>query len=144
MTLKKLKKRNPNITEFNVSVNEEDVKIANERIKQYHRNKGEIAAGDIVQFTTPYGEKRERAFIEDCRDEGHISVCESGSKWCTSNKKYLSVSGGSFFTLKKDNLEYVGRTKVNLTTWGHFGACANGSISFPVTVNIWKEKINKN
>ena len=33
MTLKKLKKRNPNITEFNVSVNEEDVKIANERIK---------------------------------------------------------------------------------------------------------------
>lgn len=137
MTLAKLQKINPFITEFQSEVNEEDLQIANECIKFYARKPKQLMAGDIVRFASPYG-RRSNALIEDCTDTSDISICENGSRWCTKNKKHLSVSGGSFFSIDKKDLVYVGRGKTLFCDWGRFGGCANGAIYFPITVNVWE------
>ena len=139
MTLKKLQKLNPFITDYGLEVNEKDVEIANCAIRKMYRKPMQLTAGDVVQFTNEYGEFSPRAIIERV-DGDEIHICQSGSAWCTDSKKYISVSGGSFFTISKSELVYLGRTKRNFSEWGRLGACASGAISIPVTVNLWRNK----
>jgi hypothetical protein len=140
MTLEKLKKIHPYITDYQIEVSQKDVDIVNNAIKLMRRKPKQLAAGDIVQFADSM-RIYNRAIIEDCRDKHSISICENGSVWVSHyGKKYLSVSGGSFHTVDFNDLEYVGRSKRTFSEWGSWGACARGSISVPVTVNIWKHK----
>lgn len=139
MTLNKLKKLNRYVGEFYGVPNETDVQIANDCIKRYARRKRQLAAGDLIEFTNPYGDFSPRALVEKV-DGDDVHVCEHGSGWCCSSKYYLSVSGGAFYTITRNQLEYVGRTKVYLKEWGHCGACRDGAIYFPVTVNLWRNK----
>lgn len=140
MTLEKLKKIHPYITEFHIDVTQKDVEIVNKAIKMMSRKPRQLAAGDFVQFSN--GVKiSNHAIIEDCRDKHSISICQAGSAWVSHyGKKYLSVSGGPFYDIDIDELEYVGRAKNFFSEWGSCGACASGAISVPVTVNVWKHK----
>ena len=54
----------------------------------------------------------------------------------------LSVSGGPFFGINSEDLEYVGPHTRWFCDWGHDGRCAHGSVEFPVTVNRWRIKPN--
>jgi hypothetical protein len=140
MTLEKLKKTQPFITEYHVEVTQKDVEIVNKAIKMMSRKPRQLAAGDIVQFADSM-RIYNHAIIEDCRDKHSISICENGSAWVSHyGKKHLSISGGSFHDIDFDELEYIGRSKRTFSEWGSFGACASGSISVPVTVNVWKHK----
>lgn len=139
MTLQKLSKINPCFTEYSVEVSSKDVEIANNAIKKMYRRPKQMAAGDIVEFTTSCGQFSKRAIIERI-DGDDITVCQSGSAWCSSSKKYLSVSGGSFYHVPKSDLVYLGRSVRYFSEWGRFGACANGAIRVPVTVNVWRNK----
>lgn len=49
-----------------------------------------------------------------------------------------SVSGGSFHEVDPSKLEYIGKTKRIIWTWGHAWACANGGLYIEVTVNNYK------
>ena len=140
MTLEKLKKIQPFITEYQVEVTQKDVEIVNKAIKMMSRKPRQLAAGDIVQFADSM-RIYNHAIIEDCRDKHSISICENGSAWVSHyGKKHLSISGGSFHDIDFDELEYIGRSKRTFSEWGSFGACASGAISVPVTVNVWKHK----
>lgn len=140
MTLEKLKKIQPYITEYHIDVTQKDVDIVNKAIKMMSRKPRQLAAGDIVQFSN--GVKiSHHAIIEDCRHKHNISICQSGSAWVSHyGKKYLSVSGGAFYDIDIDDLEYVGRERNFFSEWGSCGACASGAISVPVMVNVWKHK----
>lgn len=139
MTLEKLRKRQPYITDFHLDVTQEDVDIINKAIKKMYRKPMQLAAGDIVEFTTPYGDFSKRAIVERI-DGDDVHICEHGSAWCSDDKNYLSISGGSFYTVPKSDLMFLGRDKRNFSEWGHWGACARGAVSVPVTVNVWRNK----
>ena len=140
MTLEKLKKIKPYITEYHCKVTQDDVDIYNKAVKMMYRKPRQLAAGDIVQFADSM-RVYNHAIIEDCRDKHSISICENGSAWVSHyGKKRLSISGGSFHDIDINDLEYVGRSKRAFSEWGHFGACANGAISVSVPVNVWKHK----
>ena len=140
MTLQKLQKIHPYITDIRLKVNQEDVEIYNKAARMMYRRPKQLAAGDVVQFADSM-RIYNRAIIEDCRDKSCISICENGSAWVSHyGKKRLSVSGGSFHNIDFNDLEYVGRSKRNFSEWGHFGACANGAFSVSVPVNVWKHK----
>lgn len=139
MTLKKLQKINPSITDYNEPVNERDVEIANNAVRKMYRKPMQVAAGDVVEFTSSYGEFSPRAIIERVDGEA-VSICQNGSAWCSNSKKYVSVSGGSFYEIPMTDLVYIGRTKRNFSVWGHHGACARGALEIPMTVNLWRNK----
>lgn len=140
MTLKKLKKTQPTITEYHRKVTQEDVDIYNKAYKAMYRKPKQLAAGDVVQFADSM-RIYNHAIVEDCRDKSCISICENGSAWVSHyGKKRLSISGGSFHDIDFNDLEYVGRSKRNFSEWGHYGACANGAFSVSVPVNVWKHK----
>ena len=140
MTLEKLKKTQPCITEYRLKVTQDDVDIYNKAVKMMSRKPRQLAAGDIVQFADSM-RVYNHAIIEDCRDKHSISICENGSAWVSHyGKKRLSISGGSFHDIDINDLEYIGRSKRAFSEWGHFGACANGAISVSVPVNVWKHK----
>lgn len=52
----------------------------------------------------------------------------------------MSVSGGPFFGMNEDDLEYVGTDTRYFCDWGHPGPCADGAVDFPVKVNRWRVK----
>jgi hypothetical protein len=52
----------------------------------------------------------------------------------------FSMSGGPFFKIATDDLEYLGKDRRVFTVWGHNGPCADGSIVFEAEVNRWKLK----
>lgn len=60
--------------------------------------------------------------------------------YASEEKVHISTSGGPFFSLDAEDLELVGKDTRYVCDWGHEGACANGHISFEVTVNRWKVK----
>lgn len=51
-----------------------------------------------------------------------------------------SVSGGPFFGLNPEDLEYIGEDKRFFCDWGHEGPCRDGSIEFQAKVNRWRIK----
>lgn len=52
----------------------------------------------------------------------------------------MSVSGGPFFGLGLDDLEYVGSDTRLFCDWGHCGVCTDGAVEFPCKVNRWRVK----
>lgn len=98
--------------------------------------------GDIVLYTTKYGDYYKDAVIEKIEGK-KFYICESGSLWAGINeqtqKHHVSVgSGGSFRWLDIEKLEATGGTKERaFQTWGRNGAEANGAFYFPATVKIW-------
>ncbi len=84
---------------------------------------------------TPYPWQEEEGFLLLCAQPYSPFTSPSGKKkegYC------LSTSGGPFFRVKPEHLEYDGTEQRMFTVWGHNGACANGSLRFPVTVNRWR------
>ena len=52
----------------------------------------------------------------------------------------LSVSGGPFFSINSDDLEYLGEDEREFCDFGHCGPCAGGAVHFVAKVNRWKVK----
>lgn len=78
------------------------------------------------------------------QEDGDLVLCAHPYvPFCTTSKSRpegysLSTSGGPFFHIKAEHLEYDGKEERLFTVWGHDGACANGTLRFPVTVNRWR------
>lgn len=82
----------------------------------------------------------------DWYEEGEVSLCAGPyspftrlADWRQEGYSF-SMSGGPYFKMSSGDLEYVGTDERLFTVWGHWGACANGDIRFPVKVNRWKVK----
>ena len=141
MLLKELERLNPRgVSEYGASLNETDLKIANENIRLYARKPEELKVGDIVELTDEYGSYYPRALVAEMEDD-EVHLCEHAYIPFTShNPNYISVSGGAFQWYKKSELVYKGRTETLFCDWGHCGGCANGAINFPIEVNLWECK----
>lgn len=101
--------------------------------------------GDLVEGVY-YGGKfpfKNGAIVPNSLSAEKLCVCaEPYTPWVYQNDNEVKVncSGGPFFSFKEDELEFVGSDTRLVCDWGHAGACANGSIRFPVTVNRWRIK----
>lgn len=101
--------------------------------------------GDLVEGAY-YGGKfpfNNGAIVPNMFSSEKLCVCaEPYTPWVYQHDNEVKVdcSGGPFFSFKEDELEFVGSDTRLVCDWGHAGACANGSIQFPVTVNRWRIK----
>ena len=101
--------------------------------------------GDLVEGAY-YGGKypfNNGAIVPNTLFSEKLCVCAKPyTPWlyCNDNEVMVNCSGGPFFSFKEDELEFVGSDTRLVCDWGHAGACANGSIRFPVTVNRWRIK----
>ena len=101
--------------------------------------------GDLVEGAY-YGGKfpfKNGAIVSNSLSADKLCVCAEPYTPCVyqnDNEVNVNCSGGPFFSFKEDELEFVGSDTRLVCDWGHAGACANGSIQFPVTVNRWRIK----
>ena len=97
--------------------------------------------GDIVEGAYYNGKHPFHYGIIDSRDymteEGRLTICAGGSPYIVPSTASLSISGGPFFSVEPRHLTYIGKEERLFWTFGHDGACANGGVYFPVTVNCW-------
>lgn len=108
------------------------------------------STGDIVEGAYYHGAQPfNYGLIESYREES-----ESGAKrlsFCAhphipfiyvrnDGTVRTSVSGGPFFGVSPDNLEYVGPDERFVCGWGHAGVTAQGAVDFRVKVNRWRIK----
>lgn len=84
---------------------------------------------------TPYPWHREEGTLLLCAHPYSPFTHPSGS---TPEGYSLSTSGGPFFTVRKEHLEYEGETERLFTVWGHAGPCADGALRFPAKVSRWR------
>ena len=104
--------------------------------------------GDIVKYTTKYGDYYAKALITNVFEDNSFEICEmpyTPFVCCYDNKTNnikMSVSGGAFHNFGKKMFKYVGKGQRKFCDWGACGPCANGAIDFIATVNIWEIKEN--
>lgn len=120
-----------------------DVDKANKLIEFIEKTRTQSVPqiGDIVEFTSEYGDYYENAHIETV-SENEIYICEKPSvpfiyTGLSENRLSTSTSGGAWTYIPK-NLEYVGTKEKLFKDWGHCGACGNGAIQFRANVNVWR------
>ena len=78
------------------------------------------------------------------QSNGKLSVCvHPYIPFVTTGKDgslSASASGGPFFGIAPEDLEYAGKGKRLVCVWGHAGVTAQGAINFSIEVNKWKTK----
>jgi hypothetical protein len=96
--------------------------------------------GDIIEYTDKYGKEYKHAHLQTMG--GEWTVCEEAYipfvGLPSDGKVTTNASGGSWHSVEIARMEYVGTASKRFIVWGHSGACANGGVEFPVTVNVWR------
>ena len=71
-----------------------------------------------------------------------ISICAHPyTPWVTVSEDgtpLVDTSGGPFFSVGEEDLEYIGEDHRYFCDWGHAGATGDGSIEFPAMVRRWR------
>ena len=131
-------------------ITENDMKMAENYINYIEKTRSDKIpkVGDIVEYTTEYGDYYGRALISANSGANEIEICEQPYVpfICSTNNNdmSLSVSGGAFTHTNKNNLKYLGKEKRQFCDWGSCGACANGAVDFEAEVSVWEYKeLNK-
>lgn len=131
-------------------ITENDIKMAENYINYIEKTRSDKIpkVGDIVKYTTEYGDYYGRALISANSGANEIEICEQPYVpfICDTNNNdmKLSVSGGAFTHTNKNNLKYLGKEKRQFCDWGSCGACANGAVDFEAEVSVWEYKeLNK-
>lgn len=102
--------------------------------------------GDVVEFTNSWGKSYPRAHLEGgALTDEDLSICEEAYKpWAhlrASGAVGISASGGAWHGVNlEQRAQFIadGWTVRYFQDWGHCGGCANGAVTFPVTVRKWK------
>lgn len=129
-------------------ITENDIKMAENYINYIEKTRSDKMpkVGDIVKYTTKYGDYYGRALISADTGENEIEICEQPYVpfICDTNNDdmSLSVSGGAFTHTNKNNLKYLGKEKRQFCDWGSCGACGNGAVKFEAEVSVWEYKEN--
>lgn len=129
-------------------ITKNDIKMAENYIDYIEKTRSDKIpkVGDIVKYTTEYGDYYGRALISADTGENEIEICEQPYVpfICDTNNNdmKLSVSGGAFTHTNKNNLKYLGKEKRQFCDWGSCGACANGAVDFEAEVSVWEYKEN--
>lgn len=129
-------------------LNQSDVDMANKYVETIENSRSEqqIQVGDIVEYTTKYGDYYKNAHIEsfDKYEDNMWHICEQPyipfiglNK--DGNNIYCSTSGGAWTNIP-NTLKYLGKRKKLFKDWGSCGACGNGSVCFEAEVNVWEYK----
>lgn len=123
-----------------LSLTDWDIDHANylsERIEST-RNTDRPMPGDIVEYTTVYGDFYPNAHIENAYEYG-LCICEEPYIPFVSdveNDLLYTTSGGMWREIPR-SLKRIGTRPKLFKDWGHCGACADGSIEFCAQVNVW-------
>mgnify|MGYP001625469909 FL=1 len=129
-------------------ITKNDIKMAENYIDYIEKTRSDKIpkVGDIVKYTTEYGDYYGRALISANSGANEIQICEQPYVpfICSTNNDdmSLSVSGGAFTHTNKNNLKYLGKEKRQFCDWGSCGACANGAVDFEAEVSVWEYKEN--
>lgn len=127
-------------------ITKNDIKMAENYIDYIEKTRSDKIpkVGDIVKYTTEYGDYYGRALISTNSGANEIQICEQPYVpfICSTNNDdmSLSVSGGAFTHTNKSNLKYLGKEKRQFCDWGSCGACGNGAVKFEAEVSVWEYK----
>lgn len=148
MKKEELIKINQRYLSSHYEITEKDLKNIEQLIAiiESTRDRAMPKTGDIVKFTTEYGDYFENALISRIWENEEIEICECpytpffGSYNNEINDITLSTSGGAFHNFNSKTFKYLGTGKRKFCNWGSCGACADGAIDFYANVNVWEVK----
>lgn len=105
------------------------------------RSKEMPIVGDMVQYTSKWGDFYEHAHIEVVNDE-KLYICEQPyvpfvEKVQENSGIITNTSGGAWTNIPK-NIQYVGTADKFFKVWGHCGPCVDGAIVFEAKVSLWR------
>ena len=125
-------------------IRQSDVDTANKYIEIIEKSRTDdaIQVGDIVEFTTKYGDYYRNAHVEKFEPEtDEWRICERGTPYISSSSKENNIrcrtSGGAWSNIP-NNLKLIGKRKKRFMVWGYNGACGHGAIYFEAAVNVWE------
>lgn len=125
------------------ALNKSDVELYHKIKQEFEQIKSATIKPLAYDNIVIYAKDNEHVFYNNAmlRPCGYNSTgweyCEQPCVRYISSKNSL-VSGGSFHKVDPSKLEYIGKSKRVIWTWGHAGACANGGLYIEVTVNNYK------
>lgn len=121
-------------------LSDSDVDLANElsELIEQSRDPDRPMPGDIVEYTTVYGDFYPNAHIENAYETG-LYICEKPYVPfvdIVGEEVYFSTSGGAWSNIPRDLIRIGTRPKL-FKDWGHCGPCGDGAIEFYAEVNVW-------
>ncbi|MFW6015471.1 MAG: DUF4121 family protein [bacterium] len=105
------------------------------------RDNSSPQVGDVIEYTTKYGEYYKNAHVDKIRDD-ELEICLSPYvPFVNENdgKLSTSTSGGPWQGAPK-KLKYLGTKMKVFKDWGFVGPCGNGAVNFYAPVNVWEYK----
>lgn len=120
-----------------------DLEKANKWVKLIENTRNDDApqVGDIVEFTSKYGDWYENAHIDDI-DENELEIMERPSVlWVSVSEDgifYTPGTSGSGSNYIPSKLKLIGKRKKVFKDWGHCGPTGNGAFFFEAVVNVWE------
>lgn len=96
--------------------------------------------GDIVRYTSQYGEYLPKAHIKNT-DNGICTIREQAGVYVDRSTKkgiFLMDSGGCVVEIPLSGLKYKGKELKSFWTFGSCGACGGGGLYFRAKVNVWE------
>lgn len=147
-TIESLKKSNGRFLGTHYRLTEADVDLANKYTNLIEKSRSKLIpkAGDIVRYTNEYGDYSHFAHIDNIVEEEAYICASANPSIHTSNNNdgfSFSTSGGPWYYIPTNKMEYVGTEEKEFWDFGHCGACADGGIYFKATVNVWECNENK-
>ncbi len=126
-------------------LNKEDMKKVNNWVREIESFLDvKPKEGDIVNFTSKYGDYHERTLLEThLKSDGLFKLCllpQIPFAVKSDGKYQISSSGADFRTIDPELLVKKDTTYALFQDWGHRGPCSNGSIEFVAQVNLWEYK----
>lgn len=123
-------------------ITQADADMANTYVSLIEQTRSDIIpkAGDILRYTDKHGNYSPYAHIE-YNHNGICNICEHPYvPFINSDKDGIScnTSGGAWDNVNASELRYIGKEQKHFKDWGHWGACANGSIQFTAEVSVWE------
>lgn len=147
-TLEELNAINSRFINAHGDVKLSDLKTVNKYIDliRMTRNNNIPQVGDVIAYTSEYGDYFPMAHIEKINTEHNTAyICECANSYIYADKHNIVChsSGGAWHDVPLDKLIYKGAKKRNFWFFGHCGACADGGIDFYANVNLWEYNENE-
>lgn len=125
------------------SLHDSDVSMANDYVTFIENTRRKTPCiGDIVEFTTEYGDYYSSAHI-DTLTEDEAYICERPYvPFINKNEEKTGIncctSGGTWCFIPLAKLSWVGKRQKRFCDWGHCGPRGDGAVEFEAEVNVWR------